>query len=218
MKRTILIGDVHGCLDELESLLRACDVGGGDDVVLVGDLVAKGPDSLGVIRLARERRLRAVLGNHDAHLLRVRHPEPDHPVKGEHRQIAEMLSEADWSWVEALPLTLALPEHGVRVVHAGFVPGLALDEQRREDLLNLRSITAEGLPSKRASEGAPWGSLWRGPEHVVFGHDALRGLQQHPFATGLDTGCVYGRHLTALLLPERRLVSVAARRVYAETK
>ena len=48
-----MIGDVHGCREELESLLAACSVGRGDDVVLVGDLVAKGPDSAGVVRLCQ---------------------------------------------------------------------------------------------------------------------------------------------------------------------
>jgi hypothetical protein len=209
---------VHGCLAELEQLLTTLGASSADDVVLVGDLVAKGPDSQGVIQFARERGLRAVLGNHDAHLLHVRHPEPGHEPKGEHRKIAETLGPADWAWLETRPLTLELPEHRMRVVHAGLVPGVPLEQQRREDLLNLRSITSDGRPSKRANEGVPWASVWRGPEHVVFGHDAVRGLQQHPFATGLDTGCVYGKQLTALVMPEGKLVSVPAKREWSKPR
>eukprot|EP00814_Leptocylindrus_danicus_P017438 CAMPEP_0116019194 /NCGR_PEP_ID=MMETSP0321-20121206/9089_1 /TAXON_ID=163516 /ORGANISM="Leptocylindrus danicus var. danicus, Strain B650" /LENGTH=362 /DNA_ID=CAMNT_0003489713 /DNA_START=87 /DNA_END=1175 /DNA_ORIENTATION=+ len=71
---------------------------------------------------------------------------------------------------------------------------------------------AEALVNE--SEPQPWARIWRGPQHVVFGHDARRGLQQCEHATGLDTGCVYGGSLTGIILPRRKLVSVAAAKEY----
>lgn len=214
--RTIVVGDVHGCLEELGALMTAVGRGEGDRVILVGDLVAKGPDSQGVVQWARESGAEAVLGNHDDHVLRAL--AGDASVKRHHQEVARSLAPADAEWLRSRPLWIRFGEAPVRahlVVHGGVVPGVALEDQRREHLLNLRSIDPEGRPSKRL-DGTPWAALWPGPERVVFGHDAIRGLQRHPFALGLDTGCVYGRALTALVLPADDLVSVPARRAYAE--
>jgi predicted phosphodiesterase len=219
MGRTILIGDAHGCVDELDALLARCDVGADDRVILVGDLVAKGPDSQGVVQLARERGLLAVRGNHDAHVLRWRLPgEGGKPLKAGHRAVAESLRAEDWAYLEAQPLVRHDASLNLVVVHGGLVPGVPLDAQPPEMLLNLRSIRPDGSPSKRVDDGTAWAKLWRGPAQVVFGHDALRRLQEEPFATGLDTGCVYGGELTALVLPERRFVRVKAKREYAPIK
>jgi hypothetical protein len=136
------------------------------------------------------------------------------------RRGLESLTRADWAFLQALPLLLRLgPEKegdaDTVVVHAGLVPGVAIDSQHREHLLNLRSMADGAHPTSRLLVHWPWAAAWRGPERVVFGHDAVRGLQQHSMATGLDTGCVYGRHLTGVILPERRFVQVAARRRYS---
>ena len=220
MQRTIIVGDVHGCLDELQALLRQCGVVSGDRVVLAGDLVAKGPDSRGVVQLVREMGALAVLGNHDDFCIDVWRRRHQAEARRPRRWLLDTLDESDWAFLESLPLFLRLgaereggPE--VAVVHAGAVPGVPLEEQERENLLSLRSLVGGSAPSRRLLMRWPWAAAWRGPEHIVFGHDAVRGLQQYPLATGLDTGCVYGRELTALEFPARRFYKVPARRRYA---
>lgn len=80
--------------------------------------------------------------------------------------------------------------------------------------MNMRSILPDGTVTSKFFNNWPWARLWDGPQTVFFGHDADRGLQQYEHAVGLDTGCVYGGKLTACILPERRLVSVNAKREY----
>ena len=214
MQRTIIVGDVHGCADELQLLLRRAEQERGDRVVLAGDLVAKGPDSQGVVQFARENAVLAVLGNHDAFALSHR-KEADKERLHSRRGYLRDLRDADWAYLESLPLYLRLGPEGpggpeVVVVHAGAVPGVPIEQQRREHLLSLRSITDRGEPTSRLLLHYPWAASWRGPERLVFGHDAVRGLQQYPLATGIDTGCVYGRCLTALILPDEKIVQVPA--------
>lgn len=222
--RTILVGDIHGCREEFERLLNECGFCDGEPLVLVGDLVAKGPDSAGVVELARRSGARAVLGNHDARVLRLRDvregklPPEARPTKPEHQRVLESLTPEDFAYLDGLPHLLRLgPEEPGKadtiVVHAGVVPGIPLESQDPDQLMNLRSIQDDGTPTKKL-KGRPWAQVWQGPELIVFGHDALRGLQLQRFATGLDTGCVYGKSLTALILPERRLVSVPAKHEY----
>ncbi len=211
MRRTLVVGDVHGCDAELGELLAAAGWTREDRLVFVGDLVAKGPDSAGVVRRARRLGALAVLGNHDAHLLDV---VAKGSARAHHAEVAKTLSADDLAWLASLPLWVDLPDENALVVHAGLLPGVDLAQQERKLLLNLRSFDADGKPTTRVEGGTPWAARWPGPRHVVFGHDAVRGLQRHPHATGLDTGCVYGRQLSGLWLPEHRLVQVNAHRVW----
>jgi hypothetical protein len=226
--RTIIVGDVHGCSAELGELVDRIGPGHSDRFVFVGDLVGRGPDSRGVLRLVRALGGSSVVGNHERKLLAVRaaleRGQRPARLSAAYARLLDELSAADYSFLQSMPAYLELVEHGVCVVHAGVVPGVPIAAQQRRHLTTVRSVRADGTPSAD-SNATPWAELYRGPPHVVFGHNALARLQLYPDATGLDSGCVYGGELTALVLRRRQtpprpaarralLVSVAARRCY----
>jgi len=216
--RVIAIGDVHGCIDELQDLLRQCDYRPGDLVVFLGDLVCKGADSISVVQMAREIGAIGVRGNHDFEVVRwhqaIKSGVDPPVVRSEHYHIASCLSKADMKWMHSLPWFLMSRELETLFVHAGFVSGIRLKKQNPRLMMNMRSILPDGTVTSKFFNNWPWARLWDGPQTVLFGHDADRGLQQYEHAIGLDTGCVYGGRLTACILPEKRLVSVSARREY----
>ena len=137
--RSIIIGDVHGCADELEQLLESVSSTEQDSVYFVGDLVARGPKSTRVLALFRELGAAGVLGNHEARLLEARAARREGragPRLGPaHERLMTELGSADWELLEQLPLTLDLPGHGICIVHAGVVPGVPLTRQRRPSTL-----------------------------------------------------------------------------------
>lgn len=216
MGRIIIVGDVHGCRKELERLLKRIGLRDEDRLVFVGDLVGRGPDTMGVLKLVRKLGAVVVRGNHEHKLLSFRTAR----LRGEHREfrmgrslreVAARLSSEQWSWLASLPLWFDLPEHDLRVVHAGVMPGVAIEATDPNVLLTLRGITDDGLPSSERRT-RPWAESHRGPPHVVFGHNAWIAPQIHPWATGLDTGCVYGGALTAMVLvPGERIPDVDQR-------
>jgi hypothetical protein len=229
MPRTLFIGDVHSCADELSDLLDRAALVSGDRVFLTGDLLSRGPKPHEVMKLYRKLGARAPVGNHEQRLLeawRARaRGEKEPKLSSSHRTIVDELSPEDWQVLEQLPLFVDVPEHGIVVAHAGIDPRLPISEQDPWIVTHVRSIDDHGEPSEKW--GTPWGKSYAGPTHVVFGHNAQKAPQLHPFATGLDTGCVYGGKLTAMILPDGVapppvadrgdcLISVPARAEYAE--
>ena len=233
--RTIIVGDVHGCATELDALLDAVAFSCGDRLDFVGDLIARGPDSLGVLDIARKTGALVVRGNHEQKLLEWQGSRDQWmrgtgaakaPIGKMHRDLARSLRPVDWSLLRSTKVSLDLPEHGVRVVHAGVDPAVPFDEQDPDTLMRIRTVVEHGRP--RGEGHVLWGLRYAGPPHIVFGHNAAPGLQIHAWATGLDTGCVYGGRLTAMVLGHgqklpraigaRRelLVSEPARRVWFE--
>ena len=132
--RLIIVGDVHGCSEELKELLEKAQFGSEDELIFVGDLIGKGPSPREVVRMARRLEARAVQGNHEYNLLAWRHrgaplPDPLGQIKEAYAATVQELEEEDWQWLAKRPLTLklSLPQP-LLVVHAGLVPGLQASE------------------------------------------------------------------------------------------
>lgn len=222
-KGILVVGDVHGCLDELKLLhnvaIEANDNQPFEYVILVGDLVNKGPFSAQVIQFVRQQEhWLTVRGNHDYAALTAALSE-EKPRQDSRYSWVNDLTNEDVQWLADLPYTIRIPASywenreeatDVLIVHAGLVPGVELKDQTFDTMMTVRRVFP---PS--SFEQSLWATLWKGPEHVIFGHDAKTGLQQHEFATGLDTGCCYGKQITGILLPQRQLVTVKALREYS---
>jgi hypothetical protein len=226
--RTVIVGDVHGCVDELDALLGRIGLRSEDRVVFVGDLVARGPSSRAVLERFEALGARGALGNHEARLLEARAARASGgtgpPLGSSHERLLEELEARDWALLERLEPWIELAEHAVCVVHAGVHPARPIEAERLWTLLHIRSLDGGG-EATHLSGARSWADGYRGPPHVVFGHDARRGLQLYEDATGLDTGCVYGGALSALVLEpgepvppveqrRQRIASVPARRSY----
>ena len=212
--RTIVVGDIHGCYDELIELMKKVDLHDDDRVVAVGDLITKGPKNREVLKLfMADKRYSSVIGNHDL-TLRRRWNGEDVKLKQAQKQTNKELKadrDAFTAYLNSLPFIIELENH--LVVHAGLRPQVALHSQTTQDLTTLRTLG----PDRESHDGTPWYHVYQGEKTVLFGHWPAPEPRRGPKAIGLDTGCVYGYHLTAYIIETDEFVSVEAAKVYDES-
>lgn len=214
--RIIAIGDIHGCHQEFADLIATVALTPDDQLVLLGDLINRGPDSCKVIDLAREHRAISLLGNHELRLLNYRRTKDESHVKEGDLDTFGKLRPEDWAYLEAMPLTHELPDLNTVFVHGGFLPNEPWQKQGTMVVTRIQVIDQEGKPRKRsdAPDALPWADLWNGPPFVVYGHTPRPEIYKLKWSVGIDTACAMGGQLTAFILPERRFVQVKARKRY----
>jgi predicted phosphodiesterase len=227
--RIAIIGDIHGCIDELKELLELIDNEGVPTIYHLGDLVDRGPDSGAVVSLLRRRGIFGVMGNHESKLLALLQRGPASQIRDEDKRRSALSISADSANLEYLKSLPRLHyigevlERPVVLVHAGLWPGLPLYRQPFSVMMaQLIKADTPGEVAWLTDENArkkgllPWWELWDGEEIAVFGHTVFHEPQLMNRTIGLDTGCVFGGRLTALILPDFRFLSVKAKARYAE--
>ncbi|WP_375485014.1 polynucleotide kinase-phosphatase [uncultured Jatrophihabitans sp.] len=235
-----VIGDIHGCRAELETLLsdlgytlrrdeRGRAAGAHHDgrrAVFVGDLVDRGPDTPGVLRLVMgmvaDGDALCVPGNHENKLLRAmrgRKVQVTHGLAESLEQLAaepaEFRTDVE-TFLDGLISHYVLDGGNLAVSHAGILEryqGRASGRVREFCLYGQTTGETDeyGLPVRY-----PWAQEYRGRAMVLYGHTPVPAPEWINNTLCLDTGCVFGGRLTALRYPEREIVSVPAERVYYE--
>jgi protein phosphatase len=235
-----IIGDVHGCLDELCDLLRQLgyDIGkmangafavkapDGRKAVFVGDLVDRGPNIPGVLRLVMSMVESGagicVPGNHDMKLLRKLHGKDvqiTHGLADSLRQLEPEPQEFRDSvarFLDALVSHYVFDGGQLVVAHAGMKESMqGRGSGKVRDFALYGESTGEtdefGLPVR-----LNWAAEYRGEAMVVYGHTPVSQPEWLNKTVNIDTGCVFGGKLTALRYPEKEFVSVPARQTYYE--
>ncbi len=221
-RRTIFVGDIHGCCAEFEALIKTVAFTAGHDrLLLTGDAFTRGPDPLGVWQAIQATGAEMVLGNHETWLL----PQlraiaaggpPDALKESRGLRLNDLVPHAVelTDWLERLPL--AIDERRFLLVHAGINPEVGLAGSTPDELVAIRT-----WPPTGGIEGPRWHDhVAPGGKLIVFGHDAPGGLvvkrppgagpDARPYLIGLDSACVFGGQLSAYLLEENRIVQVSA--------
>ncbi len=236
-----LVGDIHGCRAELETLLdrlgyrivrdeagRAVDAvhPEGRTPVFVGDLVDRGPDTPGVLRLVmgmvRAGHAICVAGNHEHKLLRALRGRKVSVTHGLRQSLDQLAGESEEFRAEVAAFCDDLISHYLLddgrlvVAHAGLP-----EKYHGRTSGRVRSFALYGDTTGETDEYGfpvryPWAEEYRGRAMVVYGHTPMQRAEWVNNTICLDTGCVFGGALTALRYPERDVVAVPAEQVWYE--
>jgi protein phosphatase len=234
-----IIGDVHGCFDELAELLRqlghevdetalAVQPVNGRKLVFVGDLVDRGPKIPQVLKLVMNAvasgAALCVPGNHDVKLMRKLRGRDVQVTHGLAESLAQLANEPDdfgkrvAEFIDDLVSHYVLDDGKLVVAHAGMketMQGRGSGAVREFALFGETTGETDefGLPVRYN-----WAAEYRGSAAVVYGHTPVPEPEWLNRTINIDTGCVFGGKLTALRYPERELVSIPAKQTYAEPR
>jgi serine/threonine protein phosphatase 1 len=207
-----IIGDIHGCYAELRELLDKAALAADDQIVAIGDIVDRGPQSAEVVAFFQQTpNAYSILGNHERKHIRSFRGEIE--AADSQRITRAQIGEADYpaavTFMDSFPRYLELAD--ALLVHGLYEPGIPLTEQKETVVVG----TLTGEAYLREHYPWPWYEHYDGTKPLIVGHRDYAGKMQpliyRDRVYGIDTRCCYGGSLTGLLLPDFKLISVPSR-------
>jgi predicted phosphodiesterase len=227
--RDIIIGDVHGCLNELKELIKKLKLSNKDKIYFIGDLIDRGYDSAGVIKyiyeLSRKYNIILILGNHDEKFLRYINKNKK-KIKLEFENLINILDKKHIDFYLKSYYNYFIPQKNILLVHAGITHDIKLNfceniifngeiKKTKFSILNLvRQIDDNGkmksFDLKKGIESKVWYEDYNGEYGtIIFGHTPM--MSNIPIKLKnsycIDNGCVFGGWLSAIIINQNNNIS-----------
>ncbi len=222
----VIYGDIHGCLEEWEDLRRLIPKDSFE--ISVGDILDKGPYPVEALRYAKKNKIFTIMGNHEYKHIRKYW---GRKVKLDENQqkIYPKLKKEDFEFIENMPFFLKL--NHLTILHAGITNWIRLNNPKLNLmtlLMFLRDVdeNEKFLPLNHNNPNAKfWADVYdRHEGFVVYGHSPFKKVKENKFSAGIDTGCVYGNKLTAIVIKDTlkpqnyEIIQIQAKKQYSKPK
>lgn len=209
MSKLIIYGDVHGCYDEFTELRQKINPKKNDTEVCVGDIVTRGKHSIKTLRYIQEHNIQSVLGNHEDKIIRYLEHEKSkskNPIilDKDEQNIVKDLNSKDIDFLMNLPLFIKVKN--ITILHGGIHNSYDLNnlsKKEKSKILRIRHLDKNYnfiTFGKEKDDSIFWADVYDGNQgFVVYGHQWFQEVKLNKFSVGIDTGCVYGNKLSAII-------------------
>jgi bis(5'-nucleosyl)-tetraphosphatase (symmetrical) len=215
MNNLIIYGDIHGCYDEFISLRNKINPKKDDIEICVGDIITKGKDSTRTLDFIIDNNIKSVLGNHENKIIRYLNHQKfkkKNPIEldADEQNIVNNLSQKHRGFLENMPLFLKFGY--ITIVHGGLQNYMSLDNLSKRDyqkILRMRYLDKNGKYltfGKEDQNSTFWANIYDGNQgFIIYGHQWFKEVKKDKFALGIDTGCVYGNKLSAVMFHNQNI-------------
>ncbi len=210
--KLIIYGDIHGCYNEFMSLRKKINPDKNDIEVCVGDVITKGKNSVKLLKYIQKHNIKSILGNHEDKLVRyLEHEksEKKNPIllDDDERSIIEKLDDEDIKYLKDMPLFLQFKN--IIVLHGGIQNHHNLNnltKKEKSKILRMRYLDSEHnfiTYGKEDKNSIFWADIYDGNQgFIIYGHQWFKEVKKNNHTLGIDTGCVYGNKLSAVVFEE----------------
>jgi hypothetical protein len=206
--RTIFIWDIHWCYDEFQLLINKLEITKNDIIYAVWDIINKWPKSFEVLNFFYENQeqYKCVIGNHEVHFIEWLEWKTKWEYNNHFKKLYDKISKNNNNLLDFIKkLPKYIEKDNFTLIHGWLIPKKSIEEHSLNEITKLRDYN-----------GIAWYEYYQWTKKIIYWHWALAWLKVRENTIGLDSGCVYGKELSAYILESGEIIQQQALKPYCK--